>query len=184
MGAKVEKRGGQTDRQTFILIGLILFFSKINADLANILIEVCGGNPDCVRPNVASPLWHKMKFELVFDKVKQQFVPIIDDNESFENVKPSTIKKASPNHIHIAVQKPHEDQFVINTKKPKFGEFLRTESLQKEGFSVITIPPWDWNKMSMSTESAKVEYVNKLLHENGIDPKPLTRKSIQNGFKY
>ena len=125
-----------------------------------------------------------MKFELVYDKVKQQFVPIAEDDDSVQYVKPSSIRKALPNHIHIAVLKPYEDRFIINTKKPKFLDFIRKSCLEKEGFIVISIPPWDWNKMSMSTGSAKVDYITKLLHEHGIEPKPLTRKSIQNGFRY
>ena len=89
----------------------------MDPDLVNTLIELVGGNPDCVRFNVSSPLWHTMNFELMFDKTKQDFVPLSDESETIETIKISNIKKSSNNLQHIAVMKLHEDKYVINTKK-------------------------------------------------------------------
>ena len=123
-----------------------------------------------------------MNFELVFDKDKQQFVPITDEEEDFGALKSSNIKNAPKNLEHIAVFDKDEKLYTTNTKKllpVPYRDFL---SVAKEGFTVICIEPWEWNKMCMSSGNARIEYFTKLLHDKGIHPKsPMIKKSMKNG---
>ena len=159
--------------------------SKIDPDLVNTMIDICGGNPDCVRANVRSPLWSKMHFELVFDKDKQVFVPITDEEEPFDSFKPSNIKTSPKNFEHVAIFNIPESGYSTNTKKLNHVVYRDFMCLAKEGFTVICVEPWEWNKMCMSSGNARMEYFTRLLNDKGIHPKsPLVKKSITNGSKY
>ena len=127
-----------------------------------------------VRTNIASPLWHCMMFELCYDKVYSEFLPIGDD---FDKVVPNskevfkvkkTKLKADESIERIAVCLFGVYCYTSNTKKLLGTPRRVVNSLKLEGYKVILVDFFEWNKMSMRDDKAKFNYVLKLFEEQGI----------------
>ena len=127
-----------------------------------------------VRTNIASPLWHCMMFELCYDKVYSEFLPIGDDfdkvvlnsKEAFKVKK--TKLKADESIERIAVCLFSGISYTSNTKKLLGTPRRVVNSLKLEGYKVILIDFFEWNKISMKDNKEKSYYVLKLFEEQGI----------------
>ena len=127
-----------------------------------------------VRTNVVSPLWHYMMFELCYDKVYSEFLPIGDD---FDKVVPNskeafkvkkTKLKADESIERIAVCLFSGISYTSNTKKLLGSARRDVNCLKLEGYKVVLIDYYDWNKMSMRDNASKLNYIRTLFEEQGI----------------
>jgi len=130
-----------------------------------------------VRINVASPFWHLMNFELCFDKECSEFLPIGDNFGKF-------CEKSDDNPIEIKVRKTKLNadksteriavvfytgiDYTSNTKKLMGYRWRDVNCLKLEGYKVVLIDYYDWNKMSMRDNASKQNYIRTLFEEQGI----------------
>jgi hypothetical protein len=130
-----------------------------------------------IRINVASPFWHLMRFELCFDKECSEFLPIGDNFGKF-------CEKSDDNPIEIKVRKTKLTadksteriavvfytgvDYTSNTKKLMGYRWRDVNCLKLEGYKVVLIDYYDWNKMSMRDNASKLNYIRTLFEEQGI----------------
>ena len=133
-----------------------------------------------IRINVASPFWHLMRFELCFDKECSEFLPIgdnhgkfcekSDDNVVFHNgIKVRKTKlTADKSTERIAVVFYTLEDYTSNTKKLMGYRWRDVNCLKLEGYKVVLIDYYEWNKMSMRDNVSKLNYIRTLFEEQGI----------------
>ena len=130
-----------------------------------------------MRANVASPFWYIMNFELCFDKECSEFLPIGDNYG-----KPGENKDDNPIEIKVRKTKLNADKsteriavlfytgadYTSNTKKLMGYRWRDVNCLKLEGYKVVLIDYYDWNKMSMRDNASKLNYIRNLFEEQGI----------------
>ena len=130
-----------------------------------------------IRINVASPLWHLMRFELCFDKECSEFLPIGDnfgklgeksDDNPIEIKARKTKLTADKSTERIAVVFYSGEDYTSNTKKLMGYRWRDVKCLKLEGYKVVLIDYYDWNKMSMRDNASKLNYIRTLFEEQGI----------------
>ena len=147
----------------------IFIFSVVNPDTFCALVSLAGGDAHCVRDSVYSRFWIPMNFEMAFDKNTQDFCAVTDFNESRSRVKKSKINQSPENIQHIAILQYNVLNYKINSKVISAFKDVEMYNLKNEGFTVIEISPFVWNRMGMDDEKHRVEYLKTLFINQGVN---------------
>ena len=140
----------------------------------NVLLSLVGGNPKCIREDVVSPLWHKINFELAYDKKSQTFCSLDDHDDIKQSYKKSKIKE-SPEHVeHIAVRTHYYDDYSSHTGKLRDYSDLESHCLECEGYKVIDISPYEWNVTR--EDHFRKKYLQTLFKAQNINLKPVSER--------
>ena len=148
---------------------------------------------------VYSDYWSHIHYELAYDTIAKKFCPLTDFNENNTTlIKKSKIKKTPKHVIHIAIinykrhnYKPYQkmlkdtwtlEKYLLEHEGKDTYTFIEKEKILHMssqinnklpisiGFKVIEITPFGWERMGVqSGESTRVDYLRKLLLEQGID---------------
>lgn len=114
-----------------------------------------------------------MDIELAYDKTYQEFMPVY--KRKFRNEERYHSSKLSRNDTdtqRVAIIFHNSEQsYTSNTKKlinVKLKENIK--GLEFEGYIVIEIDYFKWNKMAMATANGqgRVEYLQSLFEEKGL----------------
>ena len=135
-----------------------------------------------IRTNIVSPLWIYMNFELCYDKVFNEFLPIGDDNSKGQDKVRKTKLKLDESIERIAVVFFQSTDYTSNTKKLLGHRWREVHCLKLEGYKVILIDFFEWSRMSMRNDESKLTYIKKLFEEQGINLDKIKKKSYQTDF--
>ena len=114
---------------------------------------------------------------MCYDKEYKEFLPIAIGDGDFEKIVPNskesfkvkkTKLKADESIERIAVCLYSGISYTSNTKKLLGNARRDLNCLKLEGYKVVLVDFFEWNKMSMRDDKTKLDYILKLFEEQGI----------------
>ncbi len=144
---------------------------KIREDVYGFLISELGkGDPRVVREGVFTPYWQFIDFELmaIRDSLSENgrtFLPIDDPNELAVFKRAHKIEDdfeaAKVERIAVIVNPTH--LYLKDEKTLKGHGDLMMESFGREGYNVLAISPFEWQKMAMRDSEARKNLIRAFL---------------------